>query len=1710
MAATVEERIVAMKFDNASFQTGVASTLKSLDQLNKGLQLQNGTKGLEGISKAANNQTSSLKSIENGVQSISDKFKTMGTVGIAAITNVTNQAVYAGQNLIKSLSIAPIMGGFHEYETNLNSIQTILANTGLTGQKGLSKVTGALDELNHYSDQTIYNFSEMARNVGTFTAAGVSLKVSTEAIKGIANLAAVSGSNAQQASTAMYQLSQAISAGKVSLEDWNSVVNAGMGGQVFQKALIETAKLHGVAIDKMIKDEGSFRLTLQKGWLTSNILTETLSKFTGDLNAKQLKSMGYNEQQIKEILKMGKIAQDAATKVKTMSQLIDTLQEAVGSGWSQTWKLIFGDFGEAKTTFTAASNVLGGFIERSSEARNKVLGDWKALGGRTILIDGISTSFKALTKVAGAIKDAFREIFPATTGADLLKLTKAFDNFAHGLLVTDSTADKIKRTFAGFFAILGIGWEVIKQVATTLYDLFKTASDGSGGILDASANLGDFLVGLHDAIKNGEGLTNFFKAIGTVLAIPIKLLKLIGSLLASLFNGFDGTAAANGLTEVTSKMSPMLAITKLASAAWNKLDKFMHKVADFASGFGQKISDSFNGVGDSTKNLTDKFKFSDLLSSINTAFFGGLLLLIKKFVNRDSGGGFSGIFEGLTGALEGLTGTLKGMQHALNAAALLEIAIAVGILAVSMKTLANIDAGGLARASSAMGAMMTELGVALFGLQKISTLMGTLKMPLITLSLIALAFAISIMASALKKIADLSWEQVAKGLTGLAGAMVILAGGVRIMPSAARLSLTAHGMVTLAGAVKILVSAVKDLSDLSWNELAKGLVGVGAILLGLSLFSRFSKADYAGVTNGAGIILLGIGLKFIASAMKDFGNMSWGEIAKGLVSMAGALAIISATLPLIPPTAALSGAGVLIVSASLLLIAKALDKMGTMSWGAIAKGLVTMAGALVLISAALILVPPSSILSAAAILVVAGSLVLIADVLDKMGSMDWENIAKALVLLGGSLTIIAVAMIAMLPALPGAAALVIIAGALAVLTPVLIALGNMSWESIAKGLLALAGVFVVLGVAGLVLGSLVPVLIGLGVAITLVGIGVLAAGAGVFLFAAGLTALAAAGAAGAVAIVAIVVSLASVIPLVMKQLGLGIIAFAKVISTAGPALLSAMTTVILAIVKAIDKTGPKIVDTLLKVLSKMLDSSLKYIPKMVDTGFKLIKGILDGVAKNVGDLADSGTDVIVEFIKGIRKNIPRVLQAGFDLIIDFLNGLADSINENEPIVRKAGINVADAIVNGMTFGLLHSNNKVVEAAKNLAKSALDAAKNFLGINSPSKEFEKIGEYVNQGFAKGLKGKSREDVKNAFNDLKGQLKDMMKDTAQDVKDATAKLKELTNARDKDEKAIKKAKKALEEARKEHELSSKAYKILTKDLADERAKLNQLAGQYEKVTARLEKAKDALADARQTRDDYNKNIRDQYSALPDISEDTNLEDYVKSLQKEVRDTQEFSSIIQQLRDRGLNDKAYEDLLSKGITALPFMRQLLAAGQYGVDQVNRLDSQIVVLASNLGKKASTELYQAGVDAAAKLVQGLEAQQDKLEKAMEKLADAMLNAINRALGTMVIYLPDTFKLPRNISPNGNKPVTIPVTYSGLPTGNARVSVAPSYNSASTALRTTTSANAPAAVTTPATTQKSTIYNQYINSPRAVSAAEVYRNTNNLLSVTKEGANAA
>lgn len=447
MSRTIDERVVSLEFDNKKFETNVSATMSTLDKLKQKLQFKGSSQAFYDINNAA--KSVDLNGLITAADNLRLKFNAMDVAGVTALVNIANTAVTAGKRMLESLTVAPISTGFKEYETQLNSVQTILANTQSKGST-LEDVNAALAELNTYADKTIYNFTQMTRNIGTFTAAGVGLEKSVTAIKGIANLAAVSGSSSMQASTVMYQLSQALAAGRVSLMDWNSVVNGGMGGELFQNALKRTARNMGKDVDGLIEKYGSFRESLTQGqWLTTDVLTETLTQISGAYSEADLLAQGYTESQAKEIIQLAETAVNAATKVKTFTQLMDTANEAVGSGWAQTWQIIFGDFEEAKTLWTGISESLNSFIGQMSDSRNALLEgafgglgeDFNGIADKMNSV-GVSTEdftnkIKDLASKSGITSDEFDEIVNKSGS-----LARAFrDGSLSTSLLTDAMDD---------------------------------------------------------------------------------------------------------------------------------------------------------------------------------------------------------------------------------------------------------------------------------------------------------------------------------------------------------------------------------------------------------------------------------------------------------------------------------------------------------------------------------------------------------------------------------------------------------------------------------------------------------------------------------------------------------------------------------------------------------------------------------------------------------------------------------------------------------------------------------------------------------------------------------------------------------------------------------------------------------------------------------------------------------------------------------------------------------------------------------------------------------------------------------------------------------------------------------------------------------------------------------------------------------------------
>lgn len=1058
MSNVVDERILSMKFDNKQFESGVATSMSTLDKLKQKLNLKGAAEGLQNVSSAVKNIN--FSGVSSGIETVQAKFSAMEVVAMTAISRITNSVITLGKRLVSAVTIDPIKDGFREYETQMNAVQTILANTKKEGTN-VKVVNAALDELNHYADKTIYNFTEMTRNIGTFTAAGVKLNASVSAIKGIANLAAVSGSNSQQASTAMYQLSQALAAGTIRLMDWNSVVNAGMGGQVFQDALTRTSEHLQTGAKAAIAAKGSFRESLQTGWLTAEVLTQTLDQFATaaetqeeyEAAVKKFVSQGYTQEEAKQMADMAKTANEAATKVKTFTQLIDTLKEALGSGWTETWRTIIGDFEEARTLWTSVSDVLNKMINDSSDARNKVVKEWANLGGRTDLIEGFSNIFKGLVSIVTPIKEAFRDIFPPTTAKQLLNLTEGFKSLTEKIKISDETADKLKRTFKGLFSVVDMVKKAFELVATTIGKVFSSGAFGSvvDIILSITAAIGDMFTSLNEGF-NTSGIAS---SLGKMVSDIAGVLK-------------GATSHISSFGDVLSQVGQ--GISKVLTGIWDSITKVFGWISDNVS-MGDILAGIIGGgVIKSVSSFTDLF--DTLTDTINSIFGGdGKPSLAKKI---------SAFFGEISTALRAFTTGVK-------IGSLVAIAAALGILAASLRSIASLDAADITKSVIAIGAMFLMLNRSFkFISDAIASFKGKglIKMGV---SVMALAKAIDILASAMQKLAKIDEYNLAKSLLTLAVSMKILTKGFESISMAPIPISTSIALIALAESCKVLGDALQKFSGLSWDEIARGLTGMGGALaefvIVLKALSKFGGGK--SLAGSASLLIAVQSLSKMAEGLSSFAGMSWEEIKRGLAGMGGALtevATVTGLLGKLTGLKGLLGAGSLVLAVqSLADLQASFANFSTMSWNEIKIGLAGMGGALTEVAVVTGLLGKLTGLSG---LIGAGSLVLavqsldeIVDALASIGALSWDTIKKGLTGMGGALVEIGVVSgalgeLAGLSGLVGAGTIVLAVQSLDKIAQALAGIGSMSWEEIGRGLTGMGGALAELGTASGLTGVL--------------------------------------------------------------------------------------------------------------------------------------------------------------------------------------------------------------------------------------------------------------------------------------------------------------------------------------------------------------------------------------------------------------------------------------------------------------------------------------------------------------------------------------------------------------------------------------------------------------------------------------------------------------
>lgn len=1362
MSKEVDERVVEMRFNNALFESKVQQTMRSLAALNEKLMFKGAEKGFEKVSDSS--EKVKFNALLNALDNLSQKFSAVEVIGVTALMRITNQAVDAGERLVKALSLDPIISGFQEYETQINAVQTILANTSSKGTT-LDQVNAALDELNHYADLTIYNFTEMTRNIGTFTAAGVDLDTSVSAIKGIANLAAVSGSTSQQASTAMYQLSQALASGTVKLQDWNSVVNAGMGGQVFQDALKETARVHGIAIDSMIKKEGSFRETLSKGWLTSSILTETLQKFTGDLNEETLKSIGYTDEQIKKIMEMGKTANDAATKVKTFSQLKDTLTEALQSGWTQTWQTIIGDFEEAKELFTRFSDVFSDLINKSSEARNTVLAGglnsgWQQLntalgdsadfysqmlekvmlangsisqkqiddagsfvkalqqGGVSAeqLQNGLKESYKQLSVLGALSDDALKA--KKLDPAQVRSLAKSFEEVnqkvADGSLDLDIYSKKIGELSGREHLIESI-WnvfealeKVVEPVARAWQKIFSPIT--ADQIYNIAKSIDEFTAKLSISDETADKIERTFSGIFAVLNVWKNVLLTVGKVLGEVFNAVS--PLAGGFLSITASLGDCL--VKMANAVNNSktfkttldgIHWIIGKVSEGMQTFAGVLTDVSNNVSvvfDPLKTLGEWFE--NFISFITPK----LKWLADKIgeIFEELGSGASGAFGNLNG------NALWGFANAGMIAGL--IAGIKGFLEAfkDIGSTVKDTIGGVAELLNKLGEAVTAW--------KNNKNAETLK---------TISTAVAILAGSLVVLSMVKPERLAASTGAMialfAELLVALAIYDEIAKKTKKVGKGTSSMVVMAAGVLILTSALKKISEIETGKLLTSVIALGAVMAELVAAQvAISKWAKDGAKHAMSMLAMAAAVHVLAEAVEQLADLGWDGIEKGLIAVAGLLAEVAAFSGLSNFGGLTAGkaVGILILAAALSVLEKSVSAFSKMPVDELQNGIGVLGAILGEIAVFSMLSNPAEhvLSTATALTILSGGLLILSNALANLGGMTLGQIGVALAAMAGGLIEMGVALTLVKGSLGSATSFLIMSVVLNALVSPLKSLGEMSLEEIGHGLLAVGGALGIFAIAVGTMSLAGPIVIAVSAALSLL------AGSFALLL-------------GTMAAVSLMPLRVEALVVALGTLGSAIGVFiAGVIAglgTAAGSIAIAIAEIIVAVCNAIAQAVPAIGNALAQLIvaicNVIVQCSEPIGQALFTLGTVVIQTIIDLIAWAWDGGGEGGG------IKGALSELLGNIVAWLSEHLNPINLFGGLLGTISGFFGKIGEYMSQGLANGLNTGasVQIANNGV----QTLCNKVKDFFRNAFGINSPSTWMRELGQWFAPGLINGLNG-----------------------------------------------------------------------------------------------------------------------------------------------------------------------------------------------------------------------------------------------------------------------------------------------------------------------------------------------------------------------------------
>ena len=1194
MSKTIDQKVVEMQFDNAQFEKNVSTSMSTLEKLKQSLNFDGASKSFENIERAANNV--SFDKIASGVEALENRFSTMGIAGMRVIGNMTDAMIGFVKKGINFVTDSVIQGG-KKRAMNLENAHFQLQ--GLL--KDEAAVQAIMKNVNDSVDGTAYSLDAAAKVASQYAATGMRAGDKMfSALRAVAGVAAMTNSEYEETGEIFTTVA---GNGRLMGEQLNQLASRGLNAAATLATYLN-------------KSESEVRDMVSKG----KISFETFAAAMDD-------AFGEHAKKANETF-TGALSNVKAALARIGALFISPLIEQNGAFVKlfNTLRVKINDIKSAmipiadsvtKTVMNMA-NKLSGFIAKIDAK---------------MLIESLKNSFEGLMSIIKPIKEAFREIFPPITAQQLNKIIERIRDLTAKFKLNDKQSAKLKSTFKGLFSVIKLGVSVVTKIISAVATLVGKLFGFSGSILDITGSLGDFISRIATSISK----SNLFG-------------KSVDKITGFLGKAIDKTKE---LTEaITNKI-------KLP----NYFDKFVNvikKIGEVISKVAKKVSSAASGIGKAIWDIFLNGGLDNLVGLVNGGIFTSFLLDLKEFTEglkdfkkeaKKEAKNSGGIKDSIVKVLNSVKDCLEDWQKNIKAGTILKIAIAVAVLAAALLIISKVPVEKLGTSLGAVTALFGETLGALALFEKINgDYNGAYEAVAI---IVAMSLSLLILASAVKKLSDLGWEGLAEGVIGVSALMYAVVGAAKLMSKGGKdISKGAYQLVIMAVALKIMASVCKDLSKLSLEDLGKGVSSVAVILLEFAGFAALmQRIDTDELMRSSfSLILIGVAMEIFADACAKFGNMEWVDLGKAGAAIAGILLIASGFGKLSEYSGDIENSSIalILIGAAMEIFADVCTKFGQLEWEQLAKAGASIAGILMLVNDFNSISEESGdiIKSAISLAIIGVALEILQNALSKMGDISWEEYGKQMAVLGGSLIILSYALDAMKDSIKGSAALIIASVALTILAGVLAILGAMSWGSIIKGLIAIAGTLAILGVAAHLLEPLVSVIVKLTGAVALFGLGCLAAGVGIVILSAGLTALSGALVAAATGIISaltiIVVGVLKIIPSIIEVLTDTIVVICEVITRSASAIGKALKTLILVLVDVIVECVPAIALGALKLILGVLESLAKYTPQIIDLLFKFLIGVLEGVAKNLPQLIQAAVDVFMSFFSGVVEALKKI------------------------------------------------------------------------------------------------------------------------------------------------------------------------------------------------------------------------------------------------------------------------------------------------------------------------------------------------------------------------------------------------------------------------------------------------------------------------------------